>query len=71
MTDRHPSDPLAGPGRESGRGRSVAVPKPAVARTAAATADPGVAASVSGLDRLTLRLGGWARAAAKQNPRPP
>jgi hypothetical protein len=61
MTDRHPSDPLAepggGPGQESGRGRSAAVPQPAADRAAAATADPGVAARVSALDRLTLQLG--------------
>jgi hypothetical protein len=61
MTDRHLSDPLAvlggGPGQESGRGASAAVPQPAADRTAAATADPGVAARVSALDRLTLQLG--------------
>jgi Protein of unknown function (DUF2637) len=61
MTDRHLSDPLAepggGPGEEAGRGRSAAVPQPAAGRTAAATAEAGVAARVSGLDRLTLRLG--------------
>ena len=61
MTDRHLSDPLAepggGPGQASGRGRSAVVPQPAAGRTAAATAEAGVAARVSGLDRLTLRLG--------------
>jgi hypothetical protein len=61
MTDRHLFDPLAepgdGPGQESGHGRSAAVPQPAAARTAAAPAEAGLSARVSGLDRLTLRLG--------------
>jgi hypothetical protein len=61
MTDRHLSDPLAepgsGPGQASGPRGSAVVPQPAATRTAAATADRGVAARVSGLDRLTLQLG--------------
>jgi hypothetical protein len=61
MTDRHLVDPLAepggGPGQESGPGRSALADQPTAARTVAATADPGLSAQVSGLDRLTLRLG--------------
>jgi Protein of unknown function (DUF2637) len=64
MTDRHLSEPLAGPGERSNGhrtgsspGRSAPLPQPAADRTAAATANPAVAAPVSALDRLTLQLG--------------
>ena len=61
MTGRPLTDPRAelGPGRGqgSGPGLSALADQPAAARTQAAPADPGVAARVSALDRLTLQLG--------------
>jgi hypothetical protein len=64
MTDRPLIEPLADPGQQfsgpaqgSSRGVSASVPQPAADQTAAATADPAVAARVSALDRLTLQLG--------------
>jgi hypothetical protein len=61
MTDRQltdpPAEPSSRPAQGSGPGVSAPVSQPAMDRTAAATADPEVAARVSALDRLTLQLG--------------
>ena len=64
MTDNYVPDPLVDRGERSNghrKGsspvRSAPLPQPAADRTAAATADPAVAARVSALDRVTLQLG--------------